>query len=649
MGQIPFLRLLIPTIGGILFCKYISPSLNLFFVGIIGLTILLISFFTSKQKVYAFRWLFGLGLMLFLFSLSTQYYQYRAEQVSYKFPEEKTSYIGNVVDLPQQKPRSIACEVQLTYPVDKRVMLYLEPDSSSQHLNPGDELLIWAHIQPFKNIGNPDEFDYKGFMHNKGFSGSAYISALNWAKTGRCSNSIVYKALRVRTRVLGLYKSFDLDEDAYSFISAITLGYKADLSDSLKDAFRASGTSHVLAVSGLHVGIIYLIIIFIFSFLGKRGKTFVLKQVFVLLCLWGYVFVTGMPVSVIRAAIMLSLVSFGSIINREGLTYNTLAVAAFIILIINPFYLFDVGFQLSFVAVLSILFFQPKLSKLYIPKTKAIDYAWSLFTVSLAAQLGVFPLVLYYFGTFPTYFFITNLLVLPFIAIIIYSAVLLTFLSLLSFLNLGFIQILYNVVVVFIQFLIRVVLQIVYFFESLPFSVLEGFHISALQVFLIFAIIISLSLFVLHKHTSQLIALLATIALLLFTHSFTYLKEPVNQFFVYNSYSALDMGYIIDGQKIALPITTNQIIAHPTATIVLLTENSFKTKVSNQVLLVDFLILASDNSFSVTELTTFFQPKEIVIDASIGRYSAVKMKAECDKLNIAFYDISNSGAFLVNF
>ena len=225
------------------------------------------------------------------------------------------------------------------------------------------------------------------------------------------------------------------------------------------------------------------------------------------------------------------------------------------------------------------------------------------------------------FRHFPHYFFITNLLGLPFIAIII----ILQFCSpsyLLSFLNLGFIQIVYNVVVVFIQFLINTVLQIVYFFESLPFSVLEGFHISVLQVVLIFAIILSLSLFILHNRTSQLIALLVTVVLLLFTHSFSYLKEPVNQFFVYNSYSESDMGYMVNGEKIALPISTNQIVAHPTATIVLLTENSFKSKVSIGIP-VGFLMWLQIR-FSVQN---YFLPiKEIVIDASIGRYSAAKIK-----------------------
>lgn len=650
MRKIPFLRILISVISGILFCKFIAPSFSLFYIGVVGLAVVLIYFLIPKQKSYALCWLFGLGILFFLFSLTTEYYKHRANQISHNFPQTANSYIGEVIDLPQQKRRSVACEVRLTYPVDKKVMLYLEIDSSSNYLLPGDELLFRAHIQPFKNLGNPDEFDYEEFMYNKGFSGNAYVSSESWVKTGRRSNSIRAKALRLRARVLGVYKNFGLDDDAYSFISALTLGYKANLSDHLKYAFRASGTSHVLAVSGLHVGIIYIVILSLFSFLGNRGKAFILKQLLVLLCLWGYVFITGLPVSVVRSAIMLSLVSVGNILNKKGLTYNTLAIAAFILLIINPFYLFDVGFQLSFAAVVSILFFQPKFSKLYSPKNKAAGYIWSLFTVSLAAQLGVFPLTLYYFGTFPIYFFITNLLVLPFIAIIIYFVVLLTFLTLLSFLNLGLLQIMYSVVAVLMQVFIRTVLHIVYFFESLPMSVLEGFNISEFQVFLIFGMIIFLSLYLLQRQTGQLSLFLIFVALLLFTHTFSYFKTPVNQFAVYNSYNdEPEMGYRINGEKVSLSIAANKTIAHPTATIVLLTENKFNFKTSSNVLPVDILVLSSDNSFSVFELSSFFQPKKIIIDASIDAYAATKMKRECDKLNIAYHDISQSGAFLLNF
>ena len=157
--------------------------------------------------------------------------------------------------------------------------------------------------------------------------------------------------------VLTIYKNFGLNNDEYAFLSALTLGYKADLSNALKQSFRATGTSHVLAVSGLHVGIVYFIIGSLFFFLKGKSKIFILKQVVVLLALWTYVFFTGMPVSVIRAAIMLTLFSIGSMFHKKGYSYNTLLVAAFFLLIINPLYLFDVGFQLNFISVFSIMFF----------------------------------------------------------------------------------------------------------------------------------------------------------------------------------------------------------------------------------------------------------------------------------------------------
>lgn len=649
MGQTPFLRILIPFISGILFCRYISTSIPVFYFGLIGLALLLLSFFTHKKHDFSLRWMFGLGSMFFLFSLSAQFYQYRASQASYDFPSEATSYIGEVLDFPQQKKRSVACQVHLIYPVDKKIMLYLEPDTNSKTLEPGDQLVVYANVEPFKNLGNPDDFDYERFMQNKGFSGSTYTNSNSWFRTGARSYSLRTEALRVRAKILDIYKSFELDNDAYSFISAITLGYKADLTDQLKDAFRASGTSHVLAVSGLHVGIIYIIIISFFSFLGKRGKAVVVKQLLILLCLWGYVFITGMPVSVVRAAIMLSLLSIGNMLNRNGVNYNTLAVAAFFTLIINPFHLFDLGFQLSFASVSSILFFQPKISQLYVAKNKAIGYIWRLFTVSLSAQLGVFPLVLYYFGTFPTYFFITNLLVLPFIGVIIYSAVGLTFLTLLSSLNFGFIYLLIKIISTFIQFLINAVLKIVFFFESLPMSVIEGYYITTLQLFLIFATVMSFSYFMLHKHAKALISFLLSLTLLLSTNLVSYFKRPIDQFIVYNSYNESQMGYIISGEKIALLADSMQTIPHPSASIILLTDNVYKSKTSDFALPVDYLILKSNNNFSMTELIAFYEPRKVIIDSSISRYAAEKIQNECKKLNIAFHDISNSGAFSVNF
>ena len=645
----PFLRLLLPIITGILFGKFISSSHYLYVVGLIGLVIILLSFFKPKKSYHKLKWLFGTGLMLFLFSFAIHSYRYRSELVSYNFPEGYSAFIGEVLDLPIPKKRSVACEIKFNSPVNKKVLLYFAPDSLSKTLKPGDQVIVNTKINPFKNLGNPDEFDYKAYMEGKGFSGTAYIDSFRWIKTGQRSFSFKTEALLVRSHILDIYKTFGLDHDEFAFLSALTLGYKADLSNDLKQAFRASGTSHVLAVSGLHVGIVYIIILSLFSFLGRRKKMFVIKQVLVLLFLWGYVFITGMPVSVIRAAFMLSLVCIGNMFNRKGFSYNTLFAAAFFILIANPFYLFDVGFQLSFISVFSILFFQPKLSSLLKPNQKTSNYIWNLATISIAAQLGVFPLALYYFGTFPTYFFITNLLIIPCIGVIIYLAVAITSLSFVTALNISVLTQIYGVIIILMQFIIKGVLKIIYFFETLPMAVIEDGHISMLQVILIFAMIYSLAFFVLRKRPRFLILTLLFIELILLTNIFAALKQPVNHFFVYNNFSQTEMGYNINNKKIDLQELSNKVIAHPTERIVLLTENLFSSSTNTEPIPLDYLILTSDNTFCIAELLSFFMPNIIIIDSSISRYAAKRIAGECLKLNVPIHDISDLGAYSINF
>ena len=427
------------------------------------------------------------------------------------------------------------------------------------------------------------------------------------------------------------------------------MGYKADLSNDVKEAFRASGSSHVLAVSGLHVGIVYFIILFIFSFLGKRGRWFIIKQMLVLLSLWSYVYITGFPVSVIRAAFMLSIICIGNIFHRKGFTYNTLASAAFFILIINPFYFFDVGFQLSFSCVFSILFFQPKISKLFSPKFKPTRYVWNLFTLSIAAQLGAFPIALYYFGTFPTYFFISNLLILPFVGLIIYLGFSLTIVSLFVSLELNIFHHLFDFINILLQFTINAVMQLAYFFESLPLAVLTVNHISLLQLLLIFVALFTLTFYIINKRKILYVAFLLSIVLFSLSNKIQNLNIPPNQFIVYNNYTQSEMGYRINGNKIGLEKISDQVIKHPSASIFLLTENIYKSKTSDIILPVDYLIMSIDNSLSMLELYSFYKPKFVIIDASISRYAASKIKRECQKLNLPFHDISESGAFSINF
>lgn len=648
-GQVPFFRLLLPVVLGTLYGNFTKHPKNLLFIGILGIALIFYSFFKSRNTYYSLRWMFGVGLMLFLFFFSAQNFHNHKEFSSYNFPQEDCNYIGELISFPQKKNRSFACEVRLTYPVDKKILLYVEPDDKSQLLTPGDIIVIQAFIKPFKNLGNPDEFDYKRFMEQKGFSGSAYVSSSGWINTGKTKRTVKSDALRIRANILSLYKTFDLTNDEYSFLSALTLGYKSELSEELKQAFRTSGTSHVLAVSGLHVGVIYVVIILIFSFIRNKGRWFIIKQILILLSLWTYVFVTGLPVSVIRSAIMLTLFCVGSLFYKKGYHYNTLSVAAFFLLIINPYYLFDVGFQMSFVAVFSILFFQPKLSMLYKPKHKFAKYVWSLMTVTTSAQLGVFPLGLYYFGTFPTYFFVTNLVVIPLIGLTVYLTIALSFASLFLSFNMFFVQLIYTLIEMFLKFTIGVILQINYFFETLPMATFDNSYITILQLSLIFTALFSFTFFILRKRANLFILFLLSIAFILGVNTLAYFDKPINQFVVYNSYSEPDMCYRIKGEKVALQELSNRVISHPNASVLLLTENLYKSKTSGEILLVDHLILSSDDSFSMIELSHFFKPKKVVIDSSIPSYTAKNIKKECQILNIAFHDVSDSGAYSINF
>jgi competence protein ComEC len=306
-GETPFFRLLVPVVLGIVANEFIEFLPSAVFFSSIGFLAMLLSFFIPKNNEFHYRWIFGAGVFIFIFSLITFQYKRKTEDSSFGSVVPQGIYKGVVHDIPQEKPRSVRVNTNLMYPVRKKIILYLEKDAESSVLRPGDEILFQAKMQPFKNLGNPDDFDYVRFMKIKGFAGSAYVSAHRWMKTGKSIRSVYTLSQNLRAKALDFYKSFGLNPDEYAFIAALTLGYKSNLSNDLQEAFRASGTAHVLAVSGLHVGIIYLILNMFFSFLGNSGKKFVLKQLLIVLFLWGYAFIAGLSVSVVRAAIMLSI------------------------------------------------------------------------------------------------------------------------------------------------------------------------------------------------------------------------------------------------------------------------------------------------------------------------------------------------------
>ncbi|MBF6596637.1 MAG: ComEC family competence protein [Fermentimonas sp.] len=649
LGKTPFSRLLLPVIIGIiLWHKFPQFNLSMLIPAIIGLVIMLLSFFIVKKKQYSLRWVFGVGLSIFLISLTN--FQYNKQEINSTLETDTPIgeyYIGTIIDIPELKPRSVACNIRLSGPNNKKVILYLEQTSESIQLQPGDEIVFYSKLEVFKNFGNPDDFDYPNFMKIRGYSGTGFVTSSDWQNTGNLSNTLNCVSQRIRAKALIFYKSFDLTTDEYAFISALTLGYKNDLTENLQEAFRVSGTAHVLAVSGLHVGIIYIVISMLFSFLGNRGKPYFLRQCLIIIVLWGYVFVAGLSASVIRAAIMLSINCIGNIYNRKGFTLNTLFAAVFLILIYSPFTLFDISFQMSFGAVFSILFFQPKLQKLYSPSNKIIKYLWSLSTVSLSAQLGIFPLILYYFGTFPTYFFITNILVVPLVAIIIYTVSPLIILSLPIFINSVFFEFIRTTLQWIVKTLIEITLYIVYFAEALPFSQIEDLNISILQTILLAGFIFIFTNWLFTKKPRSLIFSLTFmwVFLLVKTYNYTQLKQP--ELVVFNSKNKSEILLFHKNKRHFIEIPDNGLLPHHEKSIYRLSDCSILYNSTDESISLDILILSDYKNFNLEKILAIFNPSIIVIDSSLPSVLSKSVTNQCKLLGIVTHDVTKDGAFSI--
>lgn len=231
--------------------------------------------------------------------------------------------------------------------------------------------------------------------------------------SGRRTNSepgpLTLQSAALQQQLASKVSDLNLTDEEKSVFATLTLGYRQSMDSEVRKRFSLTGVSHILSVSGFHVGVVCGFVLFLFRLFPNHITTRWIRYILTMLLLWSYVFVTGLAVPSVRAGIMLSLYLTSQVVRRTGDRYNTLAAAAFCMLAYNPFYLFEIGFQLSFVAVFFILYLQPRLNALIPLRNPLLKYPWDVITVTLAAQVGTTFLCLYYFGQFSLVFLFTNL------------------------------------------------------------------------------------------------------------------------------------------------------------------------------------------------------------------------------------------------
>ena len=299
-----------------------------------------------------------------------------------------------------------------------KLLLNLTLDSVAKPLKVDDELLSLTNPEAIRPPLNPHQFDYQDYLQKQGIQHQIRTNYRSIIVT-QGSKTLFGMASNFREHIISKLKSRNFGHQELGVIQALILGKRDDISEATYNDYKNAGAVHILAVSGLHVGIILFLLEFLLSPLERLPKGKTIKLIFVVLLLWSYAFVAGLSPSIVRAVTMFSFVAYSLYLNRPTNSFNIIALSMLFILLVKPLFLFQVGFQMSYAAVFAIVWVYPQLQKFWFPDNIVVRKAWQLLSVSVAAQLGVLPISLFYFHQFPALFFVSNLLVIPFLGLIL--------------------------------------------------------------------------------------------------------------------------------------------------------------------------------------------------------------------------------------
>jgi competence protein ComEC len=690
--EYPILKLLVPLILGILF-YYLFPNLAPHWpIEIAGLFVL---GFLAWPKKYLFpykhRHISGLLIYLVFFLLGIALMQYhftfiQEDHISKNKADFKCLKV-RIIEVPEQKPNSVklVTKAQLSgdnkkaAPLSGKIILYLQKDSNALALNYGDLLILKNSLKAVNTPANPDEFDYRTYLLRKGISFQGYLKSGDWHLAKRASLlSIQLWALKIRHLLLNQLQKHGLKDAEFSVAAAMILGVRNHLSPELRQAFSGAGAMHILCVSGLHVGIIFLLLNSLLSFLSKTEKGPKIKAGIIIGSIWLYALITGLSPSVVRAAMMFTFISIGQNIGRHVNIYNSLAASAFVLLAVNPYLLFDVGFQLSYAAVIAIVALQKPLQDLWSPENTLLFKIWQLITVSLAAQIGTAPLALYYFHSFPNYFLLTNIIVIPAAFIIFITGVFTLIFSwaspLADFLGWG------------LSKLILGLNWIISSIEQLPFAVSSNIYLSPAGLVALLLMIVFISIMLIRKKPKLLYVNLSLA--ILFVAADIYSRQTPPELIVYHGGKNDYIAFMSNGRERAISnadviqfpkimdyqslnhrirnhirerrffklngnspfVRDNFFISHNLSAfynlrIAVIAPGSEPENTDGRID-IDYLILCQNPKTGIRELQKHYRFKTLIISASNAPWSRKKWIDELNSSNRNYYDINNEGAFV---
>lgn len=544
-------------------------------------------------------------------------------------------------------------------------LLNIQKGTVSESLRVDDVFTVRTDFKNLIHPLNPGQFDYKNYLKKKYIYHQLFVEP-HLLLEGTTENVTLFGiANDIREHINNKLKPYNFKPDELAIINALLLGQRQDISEEVYTSYTNAGAIHILAVSGLHVGIILLILSLTLKPLErfKHGK--LLKTILLVLMLWCFAVIAGLSASVTRAVTMFSIVAIGMNLNRPTNIYNTLAISVLVILLVKPLFIFDVGFQLSYLAVFAIVTIDPLLYKLWQPKNWLLDKYWHTFTITIAAQFGIIPVSLYYFHQFPGLFFVSNLVIIPLLGLILGLGVIVILLAVLNGLpnilasTFGYIISLMN------NFVGWVSKQEAFLFQDIPFNIL--------YVLTSYGVIITCFKWVFRKNYYNLKYALVAIIFLQCAFIYSEYSKPEQQFILFHKSRQSLIGHVTQDNIYyahdfdSITALTNPIIKDFTVEKHL--KNSMNDSISavynlngKHILVVDslgvynvdsfkpdYVILRQSPKINLNRLIDTLQPKVIIADGSNYKSYVERWEAICEKRKLPFHQTSKKGAFILDY
>jgi competence protein ComEC len=671
--RIPFLRLFAALAAGVFAASQIAIPIMLTAVfALMGVGCIFTSFcFRSMARQFDHRWLFGLGALVLLFATGIGLAQGSAKETDFPTGGMTGIFLTEITGAPIEKAKSTLYKVNIISiyqnknftKVDKPALLYVAKDTTGKRFGIEDKLWVSTTFAASRSSGNPDSFDFARYLRQHGIAATGYAAASRYCLAEKNSRfSIKNAASHFRDKLLNIFREHHIEGDEFAVLAALMLGYNDALTRELMDSYSVTGAMHVLSVSGLHVAIICAVFYFMLGFMDKRRPLFVTKHLLVILFLWAFAFLTGLAPAVVRSALMFTLIATGHIVMRKPQIFNTIFFSAFIMLLYDPNYLFDVGFQLSYLAVLSIVYFEPKFKKFITVKNKPLRWLWEMTCVALAAQLGTSMLGIFYFHRFSNFFWLSNLVVVPLSGFIMYAAMALMVFSSVPGLS--------AIIAFILKWLLISMNTGVRFIEHLPMAAFPGW-IDNWQLTLSMAALMLLAGYFAYRRYVLLMAGLACIVLFMTDETIRACQSSWHReaYILADSKSTHlllrdgNSGLAISSDTLKMKELINTyIVRHHAGSIHILKDHAvsfagksfFVTndsllhrKHSDRTLKVDYLIVGNRTRITMKKLRSFIEPGTVIIDNTVSPWYSKAIRAECDSLHITCIDTKENGAWRI--